>query len=56
MISRLGDVFGPTVNVAVPPDVGRAARTVLVDEGVHEALEPGEGESAYALKRVHGCR
>ncbi len=65
VVSRLGDVFGSTVNVAARlTSVARPGR-VLVDQGTHDALaaredtepEPGEAggpgdAAAYRFKRV----
>jgi len=60
VVSRLGDVFGPTVNIASRLTSAAHPGTVLVDRGVHEALhgaEDSEGGhdpdgSAYSLRRV----
>lgn len=45
VVSRLGDVFGPTVNVASRLTSVARPGTVVVDEGVHEALA-GEDDDA----------
>ena len=64
VVSRLGDVFGPTVNVASRLTSAARPGTVLVDQGCHDLLcdrhpEPDQGPSAgtgtgsaYRLKRV----
>ena len=41
VLSRLGDVFGSTVNVAARLTSLARPGTVLVDAGVHDALDPG---------------
>lgn len=58
VVSRLGDVFGSTVNVAARlTSVSRPGR-VLVDAGTHDALAPAEAAAdaddapAYRFKRV----
>ncbi len=60
VVSRLGDVYGPTVNVAARLTSAARPGTVLVDQGCHDALA-GEGgaegddahaSTAYRLKRV----
>jgi len=45
-LRRLGDVFGSTVNAA--PRLTSLARpgTVIVDRGVHDTLEPEDGEGS----------
>src|SRR4051812_11950372 len=47
VVSRLGDVFGPTVNIASRLTSLARPCSVLIDEGAHAALtggaEPGEG-------------
>ena len=66
VVLRLGDVFGPTVNIAARLTSVARPGTVLVDRGAHDVLagvddEEGAGdraehdradEPAYALKRV----
>ena len=67
VVARLGDVFGPTVNIASRLTTVARPGTVLVDEGAAEALTGGyslvrlrrtsvKGYSRlqpYALRRVH---
>jgi adenylate cyclase len=43
VVSRLGDVFGPTVNVAARLTSVARPGTVLVDQGAHEALSGPAG-------------
>lgn len=45
VVSRLGDVFGPTVNIAARLTSVARPGTVVVDRGLHDALTPPE-ESA----------
>ncbi|WP_107773035.1 adenylate/guanylate cyclase domain-containing protein [Nocardioides sediminis] len=40
VVSRLGDVFGPTVNVAARLTSVARPGTVVVDRGMHDALRP----------------
>jgi adenylate cyclase len=47
VVSRLGDVFGPTVNIASRLTGVARPGTVLVDRGCHEELE---GDPAYAFR------
>lgn len=42
VVSRLGDVFGPTVNVAARLTSVARPGTVVVDRGMHDALLPPE--------------
>ncbi len=57
VVTRLGDVYGPTVNVAARlTSVARPGR-VLVDDGTHDALQASadgsdDGEPAFRFKRV----
>lgn len=44
VVSRLGDVFGPTVNVASRLTSVARPGTVVVDEGVHDALHGSPGD------------
>lgn len=50
VVSRLGDVFGGTVNLAARLTSAARPDTVLVDEGAHDAL--GDTD-AFTLRRVH---
>jgi adenylate cyclase len=61
VVPRLGDVFGPTVNIASRLTSLARPGTVLVDQGVHDALHgsaEAEGHDAraadapYELKRL----
>lgn len=67
VVSRLGDVFGPTVNIAARLTSVARPGTVVVDRGMHDALapppdetdpgpEPAEAQDleppAYRLKRL----
>ena len=56
VVARLGDVFGPTVNVASRLTSTARPGTVLVDQGVHDVLCPDHGsdpgETAYGLRRL----
>jgi len=63
VVNRLGDVFGPTVNIAARLTSVARPGTVVVDRGAYEALSgrtqddaaegDGEGEdSAYSLRRI----
>ena len=45
-MSRLGDVFGPTVNVASRLTSVARPGTVVVDRGMHDALSPPSGDDA----------
>jgi adenylate cyclase len=49
VVARLGDVLGPTVNVAARLTSVAKPSTVLVDEGAHEALEDDE---RFEFRRV----
>ncbi|WP_457207370.1 adenylate/guanylate cyclase domain-containing protein, partial [Nocardioides sp. P5_C9_2] len=40
VVSRLGDVFGPTVNIAARLTSVARPGTVVVDRGMHDALAP----------------
>lgn len=48
VVSRLGDVFGPTVNVASRLTSVARPGTVVVDEGVHDALRGEQSEDDRA--------
>ncbi|HEX6149172.1 adenylate/guanylate cyclase domain-containing protein [Nocardioides sp.] len=50
--SRLGDVFGPTVNIAARLTSVARPGTVLVDAGAREVLTAGEGHDDLRLGRV----
>jgi len=52
VVSRLGDVFGPTVNVAARLTSIARPGTVLVDVGAHEALAGDEGLELRRLRRT----
>ncbi|MDQ4051106.1 MAG: adenylate/guanylate cyclase domain-containing protein [Actinomycetota bacterium] len=64
VVNRLGDVFGPTVNVAARLTSVARPGTVVVDHGAYEALsgrsgddedadsESGADETAYSLRRI----
>ena len=49
VVSRLGDVFGPTVNIAARLTSVARPGTVLVDRGCHDGLAE---EPAYTLRQV----
>jgi adenylate cyclase len=53
VVSRLGDVFGPTVNVASRLTSLARPGAVLADKGMHDALAEADGdETEFRLKRV----
>ncbi len=53
VVSRLGDVFGPTVNIASRLTSLSRPGKVLVDRGMHDALaEVDPDESEFRLSRV----
>lgn len=62
VVSRLGDVYGPVVNIAARLTSVARPGSVLVDRGAYEALsgrsseedDPGDeaGDSAYAFRRM----
>jgi len=64
VVNRLGDVFGPTVNVAARLTSVAHPGTVLIDRGAHDALHgehdddapggdrDGDDTAAYSLKRL----
>jgi adenylate cyclase len=53
VVSRLGDVFGPTVNVASRLTSLSRPGAVLADKGMHEALtEADDDEEEFRLRRV----
>ena len=52
VVSRLGDVFGATVNIAARLTSVARPGTVLVDEGCHETLSGDDPGSPYALRRT----
>lgn len=45
VVSRLGDVFGPTVNIAARLTSVARPGTVVVDRGMHDALAPPPDEA-----------
>ncbi len=51
VISRLGDVFGTTVNRASRLTAVARPRTVLIDDAIAAALERTSGFEVYALRR-----
>lgn len=51
VVTRLGDVFGPTVNIAARLTSIARPNTVLIDLGLHEALETTDPE-AYVFRRL----
>ncbi|MDQ6641454.1 MAG: adenylate/guanylate cyclase domain-containing protein [Actinomycetota bacterium] len=53
VVRRLGDVFGPTVNIASRLTSLSKPGAVLVDKGMREALQSGdEDEEEFRLRRV----
>ena len=63
VVNRLGDVFGPTVNIAARLTSIARPGTVVVDRGAYEALTgrtagdddeavEGDNESAYSFRRL----
>ncbi len=61
VVSRLGDVFGPTVNIASRLTSIARPGSVLIDQGAHDALtgdtqdEEPRGAGARAASRSAGC-
>jgi adenylate cyclase len=53
VVSRLGDVFGPTVNVASRLTSVARPGSVLIDRGAHDALT-GDTEDSDQDEREHG--
>jgi adenylate cyclase len=51
VVSRLGDVFGPTVNIASRLTSLARPGTVLVDDGAHEALD-GDDEGPFTFRKL----
>ncbi|RLV48431.1 adenylate/guanylate cyclase domain-containing protein [Nocardioides mangrovicus] len=51
VVERLGDVFGPTVNIASRLTSVARPGSVLVDQGMHEVLE-GEAYQLHRTRRV----
>ncbi|GAB3246821.1 adenylate/guanylate cyclase domain-containing protein [Nocardioides dilutus] len=51
VVARLGDVLGPTVNIAARLTSIARPGTVLVDDGAHQRLAAGE-ESSFAFRRL----
>lgn len=49
VVARLGDVFGPVVNIAARLTSVARPGTVLVDRGVHDALD---GDPSYAFRHL----
>jgi adenylate cyclase len=52
VVSRLGDVFGPTVNIASRLTSVARPGTVLIDRGAHDALT-GDTEDQHHEEREH---
>jgi adenylate cyclase len=61
VVSRLGDVFGPTVNIAARLTSVARPGTVLVDRGVYEELSgrreddedrPDDDGATYTFRRI----
>jgi adenylate cyclase len=52
VVSRLGDVFGPTVNIASRLTSVARPGTVLVDRGLHEVLSGSSGEDDTAAEEL----
>jgi adenylate cyclase len=53
VVARLGDVFGPTVNIASRLTSVARPCSVLVDDGAHEALAPRDDATGpFDLKRI----
>lgn len=52
VVARLGDVFGPTVNIASRLTSLARPGTVLVDQGTHDALADAEGFEMRRLRRT----
>lgn len=53
VVARLGDVFGPTVNIASRLTSVARPCTVLVDDGAHQALAPrDDAEGPFELRRI----
>ncbi len=52
VVTRLGDVLGPTVNIAARLTSLARPGTVLVDDGMHDALEDDSGFSWRRLQRT----
>lgn len=52
VVARLGDVFGPTVNIASRLTSLARPGTVLVDQGTHDALTDAEGFELRRLRRT----
>ena len=52
VVSRLGDVFGQTVNIASRLTSVARTDSVLVDEGLHEALADDERFALRPLRPV----
>ena len=50
VVGRLGDVYGPTVNIAARLTSVARPGTVLVDRGMHDVLS--EGDTSAELRRV----
>ena len=64
VVSRLGDVFGPTVNVASRLTSIARPGSVLIDQGAHDALtgdtedsddEPGTRSASTPASPSAGC-
>jgi adenylate cyclase len=56
VVSRLGDVFGPTVNIAARLTSVARPGSVVIDRGAHDALtgEAGDGDEERDDREHHG--
>jgi adenylate cyclase len=53
VVSRLGDVFGPTVNIAARLTSVARPGTVIIDSGLQDVLD-SDSASPYTLRRLRG--